>query len=1508
MKKRKVVNYALCTGLAVTMAVGQPAAVLASTETAAETETQGNNEITEEEALDLINAYEETNTETEENKNESGVTETTEPSIEETTGTAETTEAEETVTEEETDEGIALFSVEAGDDINQTNEAGYFTVPTATMPANLADGTYELPFRLFALPAAGGTFEARYETIAPYDNYKYGQASMGNATFLGVNAYKLNYAILEVKDGQARITLKWPASVGCSVFNWYENLEGYRAKDRKGGYPGEERDNTHYEYEADYPYSDRIVDAITSMTFTPPSENPVVYISVQAAGMGTVEQDAFLGFYWDYLTSIDVPEPEVDTEAPTAPSNVEVSNITAVTATVSWGASTDNLGVVKYEVYNGMTLLASATEETKAELKNLTAGTAYNLSVYAYDEAGNKSEAGTAEFNTEAETGDQEVEPEIQDELVQKFLTLKSYVDSMSPDKYFLDNNLFAGVTGSLATDKYNAIYKNLRQWISDSENLINYNGGTIPDEERAAFEEVLLDWDAKLVDPDYFGEIFSDENVIIPKRNYAVPVKFYNMVPATAISPLGNEVEVKGIGQENEYLTNYLASLDKNSLNATISFNSKGEQEVTISSSGIASSIKDDKGNKIATFSFKNCTNINVSSVRWMNASTYGTYRELYFDFQITDKVTGEVTVQPVVMVLDWKNATDISTTEVVVDKTKLQSYVSSINQILKGNLTNGYATAWPKGVSEQVEKSGLLAEVQAVLDNDEATQMEVVAAEKKITSFYNSYRTIKELMTIFPGTAAKKKSEDYTKTSYELFARYADLAREFSTSSSIYAFYCVPGSSNDAAGMAWTTEEREIFALVNPSTGELFDTDENSTTVSSEMAQGIFGGSQLPAVYHNQYNRFFELENALVSIKELKEAITAAEAYGEVRANYTSASYLALTDALEAAATTVADDDATAEEVAKAQSDLEEAVSALVSVADLNAAITDAEAYKADSADYSIGSYKALTDAIAAAKRVANTADATAEEVADAQAAVEAAVQALVSIKDLNASIALAARYENQSSKYTAKTFEAFTTALEAAEAAAEKSDVTAEEAAEAKANLDAAIVALKERADKTALAAAIKAAEIEAVKTDVYTEASLLIFQNTIAAAQEIYDRDSISQAQVDQAVEDLKAAQAELKLISSDDLDKDKLADGTYSVVVNLWHAEQDKESMGNAALYHNAALTVKDGKYTLTIKGHTMTVGSVTGELDQIQVVPDGSKPKSDGSNYVTLENVGSNGEYIFNMEIENAGELSDYYYSRIKVKEGTPMGTNWITSRLRISWDTLTILNVEEYPAFSATDSATGVKVEAPEGALPKGTKLRVTKVTDENRINEIDGIVSSLADKNTAYEITLYVVEDGKEVTVDPKDNMELSITLPVPEDYTTSKLACYYIDSGNYANALSGTLNGTNYSVVSGKLGTYVIAQKKTVGGNGTVVPNPNGSNSNGTGGTTTTRPTATLTGNGTTTKTSGTTTTKTTTTAKTSAAKTGDETNVALASFIMMIGASVMALLEVFRRRTR
>ena len=42
----------------------------------------------------------------------------------------------------------------------------------------------------------------------------------------------------------------------------------------------------------------------------------------------------------------------VDTEAPTVPTNIKAENITENSADISWEASTDNVGVVSYEVYN----------------------------------------------------------------------------------------------------------------------------------------------------------------------------------------------------------------------------------------------------------------------------------------------------------------------------------------------------------------------------------------------------------------------------------------------------------------------------------------------------------------------------------------------------------------------------------------------------------------------------------------------------------------------------------------------------------------------------------------------------------------------------------------------------------------------------------------------------------------------------------------------------------------------------------------------------------------------------------------------------------------------------------------------------------------------------------------------------------------------------------------------------------------------------------------------------
>ncbi|GAB1856333.1 hypothetical protein MHTCC0001_11680 [Flavobacteriaceae bacterium MHTCC 0001] len=91
-----------------------------------------------------------------------------------------------------------------------------------------------------------------------------------------------------------------------------------------------------------------------------------------------------------------------DTEAPTAPTGLVASNITATTADLSWTASTDNVGVTAYQIFDGATLLTSSIG-TSTTLTDLTPNTAYALSVVATDTAGNTSTASNTENITTLE-------------------------------------------------------------------------------------------------------------------------------------------------------------------------------------------------------------------------------------------------------------------------------------------------------------------------------------------------------------------------------------------------------------------------------------------------------------------------------------------------------------------------------------------------------------------------------------------------------------------------------------------------------------------------------------------------------------------------------------------------------------------------------------------------------------------------------------------------------------------------------------------------------------------------------------------------------------------------------------------------------------------------------------------------------------------------------------------------------------------------------------------------
>ncbi|WP_166925739.1 endonuclease [Flavobacterium poyangense] len=101
--------------------------------------------------------------------------------------------------------------------------------------------------------------------------------------------------------------------------------------------------------------------------------------------------------------------PSGDTQAPTAPTSLASTSKTATSISLSWNASTDNVGVTGYDVYANSILKTTVSGSTTI-LTGLTASTSYSISVKAKDAAGNTSAASntlaiTTDSNGTGEAG-----------------------------------------------------------------------------------------------------------------------------------------------------------------------------------------------------------------------------------------------------------------------------------------------------------------------------------------------------------------------------------------------------------------------------------------------------------------------------------------------------------------------------------------------------------------------------------------------------------------------------------------------------------------------------------------------------------------------------------------------------------------------------------------------------------------------------------------------------------------------------------------------------------------------------------------------------------------------------------------------------------------------------------------------------------------------------------------------------------------------------------------------
>jgi hypothetical protein len=175
--------------------------------------------------------------------------------------------------------------------------------------------------------------------------------------------------------------------------------------------------------------------------------------------------------------------PPADTTPPSTPTNLSASAVSTSQINLSWTASTDNVGVVGYNIYRGGTEIGTATTNSY-QSTGLSASTNYSYTVSAYDAAGNTSaQSSAASAMTQAVVVTPPVTTSTPPVTTVKVPfrieagATNAYTDASgnlwSPDKYFTGGATFSN-TSTISNTTAPSIYKTERYGVSSSSFAYN--------------------------------------------------------------------------------------------------------------------------------------------------------------------------------------------------------------------------------------------------------------------------------------------------------------------------------------------------------------------------------------------------------------------------------------------------------------------------------------------------------------------------------------------------------------------------------------------------------------------------------------------------------------------------------------------------------------------------------------------------------------------------------------------------------------------------------------------------------------------------------------------------------------------------------------------------------------------------------------------------------------------------------------------------------------------------
>lgn len=243
-----------------------------------------------------------------------------------------------------------------------------------------------------------------------------------------------------------------------------------------------------------------------------------------------------------------------------------------------------------------------------------------------------------------------------------------------------------------------------------------------------------------------------------------------------------------------------------------------------------------------------------------------------------------------------------------------------------------------------------------------------------------------------------------------------------------------------------------------------------------------------------------------------------------------------------------------------------------------------------------------------------------------------------------------------------------------------------------------------------DKGSLYEMILTASNLAGQDSVYTAATIKSLKKAITAAEKVYKSDSSAQSEVDAHVSALSAAIRNLEKKAASDtsnssgIDVKNLADGVYSVTGNMVKTDKSTASMSDEAINHTIKLTVKNGKYTLTLDFKGLTINGQLGYLGTLKYfktgytldkngTPQGTTAKVSISSYqkyttgaLVSDNFGTNYPDIVTFPLIKEA-LSDGYVPLqvfVPIMDSISKGTGTQAVFLKLNWSSLKKTNSED--------------------------------------------------------------------------------------------------------------------------------------------------------------------------------------------------------------------------------